>query len=146
MLVDAEPGATGDLADDGLEPGIFDLGGPPAPRTHHVVVMGGLTGDVRVLPAGEVEALDQTKVLQRVDRSKHRCPTDPETSGTALADEIGRREVTRVIGDQRREAPSRFGQSMAGTLERHEQRLWISHAADDSTNRRVSGLSLNSES
>ena len=51
VTVDPVAGTPGDLADRLIDAAVLDLGGPPAPGAHDVVMMGPRTRHVRVLAA-----------------------------------------------------------------------------------------------
>ena len=76
MIVDPEPGLPGDIADDGAQTGVVDLGGPPAARADDVVVVGRLASDVRVLASREVETFDGADPLQELERAEDRGAPD----------------------------------------------------------------------
>ena len=82
-----------------------------------MVVMRRLTGNVGVLAARQVDALDDAEVDQDVERPEHRRAADPHAQALGVRDEVGRREVGVAPPDQLRHGASRPGQPVAGLLE-----------------------------
>ena len=78
---------------------------------------------VGVLAAREVDALDRAELGQDVQGPEDRRAADPQAADPRLVDEIRRREVARLGADQARDREPRFGQSVAGTVERQGQ--WV---------------------
>lgn len=113
MAIDPVAGTALDVVDDGEEPGILDVRRPAAARTHHVVVMAWLASDVGMLPAGQVDALDGAEFHQHLERAEHGRATDPQPAGLRGREEVRRREVALVGGDQVRDGASRTGQPIA---------------------------------
>ena len=97
-----------------------------------MVVVGRLAGDVGVLAGGQVEALDEAELEQHVERPEDRRPADAQVAGRGRLDQVGRREVARLVGDERGDRPPRLGHAVLAALEGGEQGDDVDHAADDS--------------
>ena len=75
------------------------------------------TGDVGVLTGRQVQALHDMELGQQVERPKQRRPTDPQPPTPRGGLELGRGEVTVVLGDQVRDGTARPGQAVAAGVE-----------------------------
>ena len=99
-----------------------------------MVVVGRRAADIRVLAARQVEPFDDAQLGEDLERAEDRRPSDPEATAPSLAHEIGRREMADLVGDELGDGAPRRRQAVPGAIEGHEERFWISHRADHSTN------------
>lgn len=127
MRIDPKSGPTSDLTDDEPKPGILDLRRPPASGAHDVVVMSGRTRNVRVFTIGQVDPLHDAELQHGLDGAEHGRPAYAEAARPGLRDKLGRCEVALEVGDDRRQGPPRFGQSITGAIERDDDLVWICH-------------------
>ena len=122
MLIHAVPRPVRDLRDDGAQAGVLDLVSPTAARADDMVVVGRLAADIGVLPGRQVQPLDGAEILEDLQGSKDRRPADAEPSHSRCLDEAGGREVALLVCDQCSQRPSRFRQTVAGLVERDDDR------------------------
>src|SRR3954467_14119279 len=98
VRVNAEPGETLDFGDSLVQPGIGDLGRPAAARAHDVMVVRSRAGNVGVLPAGQVEPLDDAELDQEIQGAEQRRSADTEMAVPGNRGQLGRGEVPIVGG------------------------------------------------
>ena len=84
----------------------------PAGRLHPlpddvVVMLLRLTGHVRVITAGEIQALERAELGEEVEVAEQRCAADTNLALASLVHEVGRGEVAGLPADER-------GNSLAG--------------------------------
>ena len=65
-----------------------------------MVVMDGVAGDIGVVAAGEVDALDRPQLGQDVERPKDRGASDALALARRVVDEVRCREMALPTGDQ----------------------------------------------
>jgi hypothetical protein len=119
-----------DLGDHAGKAAVLDSRRPTAARTDDVVVVGGRARDVRVLAGREIEALDNVKLRQEIERPEERRPTDPESPAARGRLELGRGEVAVVFGDEIGDREARRGKPIAGSLERIDDGIGWVHDGD----------------
>ena len=78
-----------------------------------MVVVGRLAGDVGVLAGWQVQALDEAELEQHVECPEDGRPADAEVRAGARVDQVGRREVAVLVGDERRHRAPRLGHAVA---------------------------------
>ncbi len=106
-----------DLLDSRRQPLVVDLGHATAHLAHDVVVvMTGFARDVRVLAAGQVDALQQIELGQQVERAKDGGTTDARSADTSILDEVRGSEVAFARGNKVRHSTARLGQSVPGRV------------------------------
>ena len=120
MGIDPKSGPTRDLADDEPEPGILDLRRPPTSGAHDVVVMRWRARDVGMLSIRQIDPLHDAEFQHGLDRPEHGRSADAEAACPGLRDKLGCGEVPLMVGDDRRQGPPRFGQSIAGAIKRDD--------------------------
>jgi hypothetical protein len=81
------------------------------------MVMRPLAGDVGMVAAGQVDALDSTDRLERLERAEHRCPSDAQPPLAGRRHELGGREVAGLVRDERRKCTARLRHPEAGSVE-----------------------------
>jgi hypothetical protein len=116
-----------DLAGDRFDPAVFDLGAPTTSLADHVMMVSRLADDVRVLPAGEVEALDEAELLEQLEGAEDRCPADAQPASFRLTDEIKRGEMVAALRDHLGNDAPRLGHVVAGFVQGVRERKWITH-------------------
>ena len=114
MLVDPVAGPPSDLAHDRTETGVVDIPTPAAVGADDMMVMDGVAGDVRVVAAGQVDALDRPKLRQDVEGSEDRGASDAPALARRVVDEVCRREVALPTGDQVDDRTPGGGRAVAG--------------------------------
>jgi len=128
MRVDAEAGPAPDLGDRLGDATILGIGRSPAPGTDNVMVVGPGTWNVGVLPGREIQPLDHPELGQKLERPEQRRPADPEPAVADDVLELGRREVARLLRDEVGHGSSRPRHSVAGDVERIDDRILRIHA------------------
>ncbi len=83
-----------------------------------VVVVGRLARDVGVLPRRQVEALEQTELLEEVERPEDGRAADAEPPLPYLVDEVRRSEVALALRDQLADHTPSVRQAVTRALER----------------------------
>ena len=81
------------LSRDLSQPGVVELDGTAAAGADDVMVMGGFTGDVGVLAAGQVQALHQSQVGEQFQRPEDRRAADRETALRGVVHQFARGEM-----------------------------------------------------
>lgn len=128
VVVDPESGALGDAGHDLAEPRVVDVQRASAPGADDVVVMvGGLTGHVGVLTAGQVDPLDEAEFGQEVQGPEDRRPADPESLALRIPDQVGSREMAGPTCDQSRDDPPRLRQAVVAAIEGGEEGRGMHH-------------------
>lgn len=127
MLIDPITGPGGDLANECSQAGVRDLRGPTAARTDHVVVMGRGTPDVGVLPARQVDPLDDPDLGEDVQRAEDGRASDAETTRACLGDEVRGRKVAGLVGDELRDGAARLGQAVTGAVQGGQEWGVVNH-------------------
>ena len=98
-----------------------------------MVVVCGIAGDERVLPGGQVEALDDSQLGEDVERAEHGSPANTEPLALRRGHELLGGEVAAALADQAGEAPPRLGDAVARVVEGGNDRVGIRHAGDGIT-------------
>src|SRR6266566_4272530 len=130
--IDAVTASAGDLGHGFGNAAVLDVRRPPAARADDMVVVRPSARDVGVLAAGQLETLYDVQLAQQVQGAKERRPADVEPAITGVGLELGGREMAIVLGDEIRDGTPRAGQSIAGLVERDDDRVGVGHAGDDS--------------
>ncbi len=100
MRVDLVARPSRHLPGDGSHPAVTDLDRPPAARADDVVVMGRLAGDVRVLPAGKVQPLQQAELLEQLERPENGCAADAQPPVPGVIHQVCGGEVAVTLRDE----------------------------------------------
>lgn len=101
MALDLVAAAAGDLTDHPLKAGILHLGRFTAEAADDVmVVFLRRTGDVRVLAAWQVDALQLAARREEVERPEHRGATDLNVACCCVGKQVVGREVAAPPGNQ----------------------------------------------
>ena len=111
-----------------LQAVILDARRPAARRAHDVMVVGGLTGDERMLPGREIEALDNAELGQEVQGPKHGRAVDAQTPAARIREQSLRREVTALLGDESGEGAARRRSTVARLLQDLDDLTRLDHA------------------
>jgi hypothetical protein len=127
VVVDAVAGRSFEVTDDVAKAGIRDIAAAAASRANDMVVVGHLARDVCVVAARQVEPLHGTKAGEDVQGPEDRRPPDPEPLQARLGDQVRRREMGGLIGDQLGDGPPRLRQAVALTFEGDEQGIGSDH-------------------
>ena len=106
---------------------IGDVRDAAAARADHVVVMERLANDIGVFACRQVDALDRAQLGEHLEGAEDGCPSEPQPARPRMVDEIGRREVPLVLGDQRSDGAPRFGEPVAGAFEGGGDRRGVEH-------------------
>ncbi len=125
MCVDAIAGASGDPTDDGPQPGVVDFPAGPAARAHDVMVVERRTDEIGVLPVGQLDPLHGSDRRQRIKGAEDGRSTDSEVSTGGFLGQIGRAEMPRLCGDERRHVATCFGAPEAGAVESVKETSWF---------------------
>jgi hypothetical protein len=125
MLVDAIPGATGDLAHDDPQTCVVDLARPTAARTDDVVVMRALAHDVGVFTGRQVQAFHGAELFEDLQRPEDRRAPDPESLCPGIGQEVSGGEMGVAVPDQRGKPAARFGQPITGAIEDGDDWGWF---------------------
>jgi hypothetical protein len=125
MLVDAIAGAPGDFADHDPQARVVDLLRSSASGAEDVMMVGPAADHVRVVPRREVKPLDRAELLEDIEGPEDGCASDSHMLGARFADQVARREVPVVCGDQRGEASAGLGQPVAGSVEGGDDRCRV---------------------
>ena len=118
--------ADGSLAFQGCVDNGDDVGCTHLPKSLLMVVRG-LAGDVGVLAGREIEPLDGVQVGKDVERPEDGGPTDPQTPGSRVRDEIGRGEGSVPSRDEIRDRTPSARPPIAGVAERGLHGLGLCH-------------------
>src|SRR5437870_1777956 len=100
MRVDLVAGAPPDLPQRHVQVALVDANRAAAARADEMVVMRRLAADVGVLPAGQVDPLDQVEAGQQLQRAEDGRPTEPGALTPRRAQEILGGEVALPLSDQ----------------------------------------------
>jgi hypothetical protein len=130
VVIDAEARSARDLAGHGAHAAVLDIDRMATAGADHVVVVDRLAGDVRVLTAGQVEALHHAHPGEELERAKDGRPPDAETPAPGIVDQVGSREVAFPIGDELGHASARLGDAEPGPVKGDDERLRISHGPE----------------
>jgi hypothetical protein len=115
MGVDGVAAAAGNLRDDRLKAAIRDFDRPAAAPAHDVVMMLlGLTGDVRMLAVGQVEPFERAELSEEIQVPEERGAAQAEALSTGVAEEFGSGEVATPRTDEVRDGTARPRQAVAG--------------------------------
>jgi hypothetical protein len=117
MGVDDVAGARLDLAGDRVDPAVLDLRAPSAALTDDVVMVGGLTDDVRVLTVRKVKTLDEAEFFEQLQGAKHGGTPDAQATPFGLADEVEGGEVVPAFRDHLGYDAPRLGDVVAGLVQ-----------------------------
>jgi hypothetical protein len=117
MRLDAVPTAPRDLVDGRRQAEILDLGRAPAPGAHDVVMVGGRACDIRVLAAGQVEALEDAELREEIEGPEECRPADAQSAVPCDRLEIRSGEMAVGLGDQARDSAPWCSEPMAGQVE-----------------------------
>lgn len=83
-----------------------------------MMVMSRRAWDICMLTSRQIKPFHDAEFSEQVERPKKRCPTDPQPPTPRGGLELGRREVTVVLGDQIRDGTARPGQAVTAGVER----------------------------
>lgn len=115
MGIDAVAGPPRDLVGDGLHTEVLDLGRPSAARADHVMVMERLAGDVGVLAARKVDALERVELGIQLESPEDRGSPYAQPLRARVAQQIGCREMALAVRDQLGHSAARGGDPVART-------------------------------
>ena len=127
VALDLVAATAGDLTDHPLQAGIRDLGRFTAGAADDVmVVFLRRTGDVGVLAARQVDALELAARRQEIERPEYGRAANLDVARGSVGQEVVGREMAAPAGNQAGDDPARPG----GT-----RRRCMRHAADDTESR-----------
>ena len=127
MRVEDESCPRLDIAGDCVEAQVADLGGSPAVRAHHVVMVARLADHIGVGAIGQVKTLDETEFLEQLECPEHRRPAHRQPPSPGLANQLPGREVFVTIGEELGHRPARRRHEVAGPIEGVSPGLRVCH-------------------
>lgn len=143
MRIDGVAGVLLDLLDHGSETAVVvHFRRPPTTLADHVVVVGGFAEHVCMLAVGQIQALHETQRQEDVQGAEDGGPAHGQAAPPALTDQLGRREVSIVLGHHRGHQATGFGPLVSAPFQRGQQWLDGAHALHDSANRPTPGALL----
>ncbi len=131
MRGDLEAGPPLDLLRDPLHPAVLEIPRPSTARADEVVMVGGFAADVGMFAGWQIEPLESLQLREQVERAEYRRPADPDAPLPCVLDQVRGREVPFLSGDQIGHAAPGVGESVAGTVERADERVGSCHAPHD---------------
>jgi len=108
---DGEAAATRGFGRHGINAAIVDLGDCSAGDTDKVVMVRRLARHVGVPAIWQVNALNEPLLGEKVEEAEDGGAANPEASLTCVGDEVGRREVTVALANERRNLTARTGKA-----------------------------------
>jgi hypothetical protein len=100
--------------------------------------------DIRMLAGWKVHPFHEPELRQDVEGTEDRGATDADPTRSRIGHERGRREVTRLVGDELRHSTPWLGHPVAGPLEGSKEGNTVDHVGEGSRFLPMMGLSLRS--
>jgi hypothetical protein len=121
MGVDPVTRPASDLLGDACHSAVLDVGRVSAARADDVMVVARFAGHVRVVPVGQLQALDDAQLHEEIEGAKDRCPADGKVSCAGVGGEVGRSEMAFARRDQARDQSARFSHPPTGAVQGVEE-------------------------
>ncbi len=111
----------------GSSPEVAHLSGSSASRADDVVMVGRLADHIGVHAVGQVEPLDEPKLLEQLQCAEDRRSTDGEATPFRLADELEGGEMFVTIREHLGDGSAGSRDEPAGSIERVGPGLRVRH-------------------